>query len=307
MKQNNINFHPSFPFRVTWDITHKCNLRCNHCFVIYQRSIVLDEDAIVQKKIATEIANISPFVVSVAGGEPAQLPHLLDVLNILSSGGSHLVLATNGVDVSSEIIEGLKKIPKLTLQVSLDGAKEEINDNIRGRGTFSKTLRFIEIISKDIPSTVAFTLTSNNYNDVSSMIELCENHNIRALKIQRFIKTDSIPAPLLKPTTSDEHYAAEQIARYFMQSKGKLIIMHPFQELTKMNLQTNQIMKNDCQMVIGKTECTILPNGDVVGCGAHIDYTRTIGNLCENTFLSVWKSICGSFLESEIPRGCKCN
>ncbi len=291
---------PSFPFRITWDITHSCNLRCKHCFVIYQEKTLRDDSEALRMRIARQIVEASPFIISVAGGEPTILPDINDLLSVLESCGAKIVLATNGICENKDIVDGLKKVKNFSLQVSLDSFDKTRNDLIRGRGAFDKAVSFIKSVSADIPVTLAVTLTKVNAGDIGGLIKLCHDLNVSAIKIQPFIETMSTPQPSLKPTEGQILAASMQLEE---SASRELVVFHPFAKKKTLGV----FMGNSCRSVLGITECTVLPNGDITGCGANIDNSVIFGNLLEANLLDIWNDVlkpsggCSSLLS-----GCTC-
>ena len=120
---------------ITYDITTSCNLRCKHCY----NTEYLSTNKPVEINISETIdafSKISFQNILIQGGEPLMVNNLEQLINQFSRKKINVFLTTNAtlLDVSRSIQlirSGLKGI-----FFSVESASEEINDAIRGQGTF---------------------------------------------------------------------------------------------------------------------------------------------------------------------------
>lgn len=141
------------PEDVGIQLTNRCNLRCKHCFQwndegFYHNmdeSFQQDEiDLEVVKKIfsQTKEANSNLYL---WGGEPLCYGHWEELANMLQADPRWTVLCTNGILID-EKIESIKKISScLAILISVDGFESE-NDKVRGKGTFKKVIKNIDLL-----------------------------------------------------------------------------------------------------------------------------------------------------------------
>jgi len=74
----------------------------------------------------------------------------------------------------------------VNVQVSLDGATPEVNDSIRGKGTYRKIISGIELLSgRNIPLSINTVVTSLNFQQLSRLKELALSYGAR-LRVSRF-------------------------------------------------------------------------------------------------------------------------
>ena len=175
-----------FPLFVKWYITSKCNLRCEHCYLT---------DYTVQPDLDTVLTLVDYFaskrVVGIAllGGEPLARTDLEQIVERISSGGMRSKVATNGLLLSEKRVKALTSAGLLNYQVSLDSHDQEINDSIRGDGTFLKIIRGIEVL-KSVDSTntiIGHTLNRKNYMYVRKMYNLARDLGVDKLRFQLFV------------------------------------------------------------------------------------------------------------------------
>jgi sulfatase maturation enzyme AslB (radical SAM superfamily) len=123
------------PFQNLWiHVTNKCNLRCKHCHLSSGASF---QDELTTEEIFSIVSQAEQLGVKllvVTGGEPLVREDILDILNYASEHIDRVLLLTNGTLITDEIAEKLKEF-KVDVQVSLDGAQQETQDFIRGKGS----------------------------------------------------------------------------------------------------------------------------------------------------------------------------
>src|SRR4030042_3031321 len=134
-------------FYFQWHLTERCNLKCLHC---YQNNDVLSEiplkDLLVivdkMEEALTKWGKVGTL--SLTGGEPFlrrdDLHALMDRLDSSDSLAYYDILSNGSFITESEtkalsLHSGLRRV-----QVSLEGASAERNDQIRGEGRFEDTL-----------------------------------------------------------------------------------------------------------------------------------------------------------------------
>jgi len=147
------------PVNVTWEITEACNLDCAHCLSAELRAEQRGELDLEQCRVLLdELARMQVFQVNFGGGEPFLRPDFLDILRYAHRLGITTCVSTNGTVLDDALIDELLAVgadapaAPVYLQVSLDGAKPETNDAIRGAGTFGRILAGIELLLKIVPA-----------------------------------------------------------------------------------------------------------------------------------------------------------
>jgi MoaA/NifB/PqqE/SkfB family radical SAM enzyme/SAM-dependent methyltransferase len=122
---------------------NSCNLACSHCLVSSGPDGTQGLSAAALGRVVDEALEIGVERFYVTGGEPFLRPDIYDLVRrITEEGGRELIVLTNAT-----LFRGPKgnELPTLSrervkFQVSLDGARPETNDPIRGAGTFTRAL-----------------------------------------------------------------------------------------------------------------------------------------------------------------------
>lgn len=138
------------PYWIYISLTHRCNLNCQMCGVKkILREYELDSSLL--KKALDEVASWnSDCVVMLTGGEPFLRSDVFDIIDYSVSLGIKTEVVTNGslinnADTAEKIMSsGLRNIA-----ISLDGARTETHDYIRGvEGAYRKALDAVNYLSQ---------------------------------------------------------------------------------------------------------------------------------------------------------------
>lgn len=115
--------------------------------------------------------------VSFTGGEPFLRDDCLELLEYAHARAGSVGVNTNGLLLDERAIEVFARLPNLNVQVSLDGAREQTHDFIRGAGTFAKAFAAIErLADAGLGEQVrtSTTLTKCGIGDVRALVERME-------------------------------------------------------------------------------------------------------------------------------------
>ena len=81
------------------------------------------------------------FYVNIGGGEPTVRPDFWELLDYAVAHHVGVKFSTNGFRITTERAERLAATDYVDVQISLDGATAEVNDAVRGEGTYDAALR----------------------------------------------------------------------------------------------------------------------------------------------------------------------
>ncbi|MDR4499561.1 MAG: methyltransferase domain-containing protein [Candidatus Scalindua sp.] len=155
---------------------NSCNLTCSHCLVNSspQGDEGLSTDAI--KKIINEAVELGTGRFFFTGGEPFIRKDIFELVEyVCNIKKAELILLTNGTLLKGETLEMLQRFDRarLKIQISLDGSKPEINDQVRGEGSFSRIVEGIKSIVKiGYLPTVTTVVTNDNIEDIPETTKL---------------------------------------------------------------------------------------------------------------------------------------
>jgi pyruvate-formate lyase-activating enzyme len=124
-----------------------CNLHCDYCCVRSSPKAPRRELGLARiQRIVSEAATLGVGEFFLTGGEPFLLPDIAQILAACTAVAPATVL-TNGALLAGRRFEALRSVRKdrLTLQISLDSPTPEIHDLHRGKGTWERALKAIEL------------------------------------------------------------------------------------------------------------------------------------------------------------------
>lgn len=158
------------------DITNKCNLTCIHCIRNAGKIAENELETSEWLKIIDIFTSLFKTHVTVSGGEPLLYPGFFDIIKRAKEKGLVVTVFTNGTLIDDEIVKKLDGYVD-KIQISLDGATEEVNDNIRGKGSFKKVLEAVRLLyDTNIVLDMAFTIMpvnlKNFYENIENLIRI---------------------------------------------------------------------------------------------------------------------------------------
>lgn len=159
------------PLAVHVEVIAACNLTCTHCFageLPRKTTLTLPE----LDRVFGELAALGSFRLGLTGGEPLLRKDLLDVLDAATARGLHPCLTTNGLLLDEHLARELGRRDLVWLNVSLEGARAETNDAVRGAGTFDAVIGKLRALGRHMRFTLAFTITSQSAAEVEACAEL---------------------------------------------------------------------------------------------------------------------------------------
>ncbi len=290
-------------FYFQWHITEGCNLRCIHCYQeLYNNRSDLSLDQL--KKIENEIILAlkkwkKKGRIALTGGEPFIKKDLFSLMDYLEQSKDiwKIGILTNGILVDEKISDRLKTFQKLHyVQISLDGASEETNDFIRGKGSYNKAVNSFRILDKKgINTRLMFTVHKRNLQEVPSLIDLAIKEKVDTLTIERFVPEGK------GAEFKDLLLTKEQVHKLFQYvshradleyQKGTPLKILKYRTLwANINPEraeaTNVPLEIDLggMCSIGIDSLTILPDGTVFPCRR---LPIPIGNLKKDSIYKIW-------------------
>lgn len=275
----------SAPVNVTWEITEACNLRCAHCLSGASRRRGADElgfeDCLA---FIEELARIKVFQVNFGGGEPFLREDFLDILRSCQKHGITTCVSTNGTLLDDATVGELLAMRAVYLQVSLDGARAESNDAIRGRGTFGRILEGIELLSqRGYPDlSLNMVVTRLNVGEIPDFDRLARRYGAKT-RLSRFR-----PSGRGCGTWEDYRLTRAQLLDLssFLGSHPEILTGDSFFSLTPK--VRGALGLNMCGAA--KMTCAVSPDGSIYPCAFLSDPAFLAGNVIRESLSAVFES-----------------
>jgi mycofactocin radical SAM maturase len=128
------------PICLTWELTYACNLSCVHCLSSSGRRDPRELDTAECKAVIDELQRMQVFYVNIGGGEPTVRPDFWELVDYATAHQVGVKFSTNGIKITPERARWLAASDYVDVQISLDGATAEVNDAVRGAGSFDTAM-----------------------------------------------------------------------------------------------------------------------------------------------------------------------
>ena len=152
------------------ELTSQCNLKCIHC---YNDSGIHKKNQISLEKFKNIIVSLQKYEtrnIILSGGEIFTLKNIKEYFDAIPRDFG-IEIITNGTIVNQEIIN-LIKDRKATLQISIEGASDLVNDLIRGKGSFNLLEKNIDLFKENgVNYYFKTTINKNNYLYLEEIIK----------------------------------------------------------------------------------------------------------------------------------------
>ncbi|MBM4286838.1 MAG: radical SAM protein [Deltaproteobacteria bacterium] len=155
-------------------LTERCNLRCRHCYLGEAGEQELPLAAVLQT--LQEFQEMQGLRVLFSGGEPLLYRHWEELNRQLPDFDLRLVLLSNGLLLTDDVIRELKVHE---VQLSLDGL-ETGHDLVRGKGTWAKTVdRLAALQQAGVEVSVATMIHRGNAAELEEMSRWLQELGVR--------------------------------------------------------------------------------------------------------------------------------
>lgn len=165
---------------VVWNMTHRCNLTCIHCYA-HAKAVAAPDELTTQegKALIDDLAAFGSPVILFSGGEPLMREDLPELAEYAVSKGMRAVISTNGTLITPQMAKTLKEIGLSYVGISMDGM-EKIHDHFRGqKGAFQASLEGIRNCQAvGIKVGLRFTMNQINVDDIPGVFRLLEDMDI---------------------------------------------------------------------------------------------------------------------------------
>jgi len=212
------------PGLIGLELTDRCDLACAHCL----RAVVpphaqraRDLPLALVRRIVEQARELGMAHVGLTGGEPMLHPQFLQVIDCIIDAGLTYHFLSNGLGLPGFIPRWLARPERRAklrdICVSMDGATEASHDQIRGRGTFRRTLAGIAVLrATGIPFSVLMCVNRVNRHEIDQMGLLAHHLGARQLCLTHFLPNGRPHATQDLDLTVDERHEVESVIKRLM-------------------------------------------------------------------------------------------
>ena len=173
-------------------LTNECNLRCKHCAVghdqLARRPTLGTADVI---SVIRNLADHGTKVVTFLGGEvTTERSDLKDILEFCDEAGVAASINTNLTEID-RTLPLLSSDALNNIVVSLDGLTATTHDQMRGKGSFERTIKNLGLLcahprvhNKSLTVDATFVLSAVNKDDVLKLPAFYKQYNLNAINFK---------------------------------------------------------------------------------------------------------------------------
>jgi mycofactocin radical SAM maturase len=269
------------PVNVTWEISLRCNLRCVHCL---SDSGEASDDELNHKEsldLIDQLTAMKVFQVNIGGGEPFIRKDFLDLLFYSHKKGLVTCVSTNGTMVDHALAKRLSALKLLYLQVSLDGATADVNDTIRGNGTYQEILYGMDCLATEgVRFSINTVLTRTNFSQLETLRKMASEYGAE-LRVSRFRPSGrgKTSKAYLGPTKDQLETFSDWLNEHDLVRTGDSFFCLTSEKRRRKGLD---------MCGAAKMTCCISPMGEVYPCAFLQETPFLVGNVRNRSLKDLW-------------------
>jgi len=273
------------PICLTWELTYACNLACVHCLSSSGRRDPRELSTAECKAVIDELERMQVFYVNVGGGEPTVRRDFWELVDYAVAHRVGVKFSTNGSRIDDERARWIAASDYVDVQISLDGATAEVNDRVRGPGSYATAMRALGRLAAAGASApkLSVVVTRENVGQLDGFKAIADAHGAQ-LRLTR-LRPSGRGADVwdeLHPTAAQQR----QLYEWLLAHGEQVLTGDSFFHLAAYGRSLPGL--NLCGA--GRVVCLIDPVGDVYACPFAIHDQFLAGNVRDRGgFAGVWR------------------
>ncbi len=273
------------PICLTWELTYACNLSCSHCLSSSGRRDPRELTTEECMAVVDDLERMQVFYVNIGGGEPTIRADFWELVEYATSHHVGVKFSTNGSRITAPVATRLAATDYVDVQISLDGATAEVNDAVRGAGSYATALRAMQHLRDSglEKFKLSVVLMRSNVDQLDSFKRLADRYGAQ-LRLTRLR-----PSGRAIDSWHDLHPTADQqreIYTWLLSHGEDVLTGDSFFHLGGFGAPLPGL--NLCGA--GRVVCLIDPVGDVYACPFAIHDEFLAGNVRDvGGFPGVWR------------------
>ena len=296
---------------IFWNITNKCNLTCDHCYISAgpdkERAGELSTEE--AKAFIDDVSEMGVPLLLFTGGEPLVRNDFWELAAHAKAKKLRAVISTNGTLITKNIAQRLKDSGISYVGISIDGADSETHDAIRNqRGSFAKAIQALKnCVEIDLKCGIRITASKDNVAEIPNLLDLCLE-----LGVPRFCLYWLVPSGRGKGMYDDKQLNREEILKTldFLFEKAKTLDPSLIEILTvdapqdgiyllkKMKEENHPEYENAYKLLsftgdscsAGDRAANVDPVGNIYACQFAQRPELVVGNVRDHKFSEIWNN-----------------
>lgn len=286
---------------VQWLATYSCNLSCPFCEASAGVPRPGELSTADVRRLLDDLQRMGVRRFVVSGGEPLLRRDIVEILNHATARGLRLGLVTNGLLVE-DLWEDLKRQHYFLYFTSIDGPPRVHNEARRRPDAFDRAVAGLErFATLRVPARVVNTVVHpGNIGALDELAPLIQRSAATAWRL-------SPASPVGRAANGAYDLDGAQLrvlARFVRQRRAEMDV--DFGEShSYVNCFDGGPVGKPFFCGAGLTRCSIMPNGEVVGCQQVYDPRFAEGDIRTTPFPEIWSKGFSRFRTREAPPDCR--
>lgn len=275
------------PLYVAWEITHKCNAKCVHCYSNSSVDCTTEGDLSTADalNLIDQLADAGLLVLAFSGGEPMLRKDWPVLVSHAVKRGLSVNIGTNGSCITEKTAITLKDLRVKSVTVSLDSHIESVHDEFRKfPGLHAKATQAIRYLAdQGVRVVVGFTPTRKNWKDGKQLIELAYELGAEAVNLSEYVPAGRGGLDLAI-TPNELRETLENWINWRDEYSDRITII--WHDCRVGMLVPEQDRRDYVGCGAGRLLARILPDGTITPC---VFLPTPIGKFPEASFNDIWK------------------
>ncbi len=307
------------PSLISWNLTRMCNLRCPHCYMEGGRKAENELETGECLALIDEMKALGTEMLILTGGEPLLRKDIYDIARYASDRGIWVVMGTNGVLVSDEVVEKMIACGVQGVAISIDSLEPAKHNHFRGGpDAWECSVRALEICrANGLQVLVQTTVMDMNYAEIPQLLAFAREKGAWSFNLYFLVRTgrgekiDDLSPERTEAMLGNLVDWQDEYRPMLVRSKCAPQFKQIAYERGVGGLESGGCMA-------GTQYCRITPQGDVTPCPY---MTAVAGSVRDQSFGEIWqgsavlrelrdtkqlKGRCGRCEFNELCGGCRC-
>ncbi len=267
-----------FPTQLNVELTHRCNLRCSHCYLEYNAGrdeLTADEWV----EVMQQCLEMGIMFIAFTGGEAFLRPDTLSIAGRAKELGLFFHFQSNGTCIDRDVADELKRLNPTMVELTIMGDTPKLHDGITGSpGSFEKALAAASmLLERSIRVKLKTTVISGNWKSVQAMRRLAEGMGAAFQ-----------PDPLVMPGVfgGEEPVSCRMNDEEFQQFALSEGWDQPLGEEAAAAIAELDSPEKHLICAAARYRFTVTPSGEVIPC---VLWRVPCGNIREQSLREIWE------------------
>jgi len=282
-KISSISHQRLIPYSVIFELTHRCNEKCLHCYLDHPSREQVQEELTTAEicGILEQLAEAGTLHLSITGGEIFLRRDIWEIIEKARKLHFAINLLTNATMIDEALADRIKAVAPWEMGISVYGATAETHDRITQLpGSFKKTIAAIMMLkARGVKVNLKCTLMKDNVDEFDLIKTLGDRLDVK-------YTIDPLIAPAISGSSRPcgNRIDDEELHRILSDEQfNQGLLTFGTREYT----EGAQMTRDTYMCKAGTNFLSIDPYGNVFPC---IQLQMSAGNLRETAFSEIWET-----------------